>query len=51
MQILNVFNDFVDFMVSMERNSRPKKVKSLKNYITGYYEGIKHAKINSHEVI
>ena len=28
-----------------------KKVKSLKNYITGYYEGIKHSKINSHEVI
>ena len=30
---------------------RPKKAKPLKNYITGYYEGIKHIEINPHNVI
>ena len=51
MEILNDFDDFIEFMGSIERDSRPKKVKSLKNYITGYYEGIKHSKINSHEIV
>jgi hypothetical protein len=51
MEILNDFNDFVEFLGGVERDNRPKKVKSLKNYITGYYEGIKHAKINPHNII
>jgi len=51
MEILNDFNDFVEFLGGIERDNRPKKVKSLKNYITGYYEGIKNSKINSHAVI
>jgi hypothetical protein len=51
MEILTDFNDFVEFLGGIERDNRPKKVKSLKNYITGYYEGIKHSKINSHAII
>ena len=51
MEILNDFNDFVEFLGGIERDNRPKKVKSLKNYITGYYEGIKHSNINSHTII
>jgi hypothetical protein len=51
MAIVNDLDDFIDYLGSMERESRPKKVKSLKNYITGYYEGIKHSKINPHSVI
>jgi hypothetical protein len=51
MEILNDFNDFVEFLGGIERDNRPKKVKSLKNYITGYYEGIKHSKINPHNII
>ena len=51
MEILNDFDDFIEFMGGMERDNRPKKVKSLKNYITGYYEGIKHSKINAHEIV
>ena len=51
MDIVTDFDDFVEYLGGMDRDNRPKKVKSLKNYITGYYEGIKHSKINSHEVI
>lgn len=51
MEILNDFNDFIEFLGGIERDNRPKKVKSLKNYITGYYEGIKHSKINAHAIV
>ena len=33
-------DDFVEFLGGMDREMRPKKAKPLKNYITGYYEGI-----------
>ena len=44
-------NDFVEFLGGMEREMRPKKAKPLKNYITGYYESIKHIEINPHNII
>jgi hypothetical protein len=44
-------DDFVEFLGGVEREMRPKKAKPLKNYITGYYEGIKHIEINPHNVI
>jgi hypothetical protein len=43
--------DFLEFFGGVERDVRPKKAKPLKNYITGYYEGIKHITINPHNVI
>ena len=51
MEILKDFDDLIEFMAGIERDNRPKKVKSLKNYIIGYYEGIKHSKINPHEIV
>ncbi len=44
-------DDFIEFMSGVERDVRPKKAKPLKNYIVGYYEGIKHVEINAHNVI
>ena len=44
-------DDFVEFLGGMDREMRPKKAKPLKNYITGYYEGIKYIEINPHNVI
>ena len=44
-------DSFVEFLGGMEREKRPKKAKPLKNYITGYYEGIKRIEINPHNVI
>jgi hypothetical protein len=44
-------DDFVEFLGGVEREIRPKKAKALKNYISGYYEGIKHIEINPHNVI
>lgn len=44
-------DDFVEFLGGVDREARPKKAKPLKNYITGYYEGIKHTEINPHTVI
>ncbi len=44
-------DDFVEFLGGVDREMRPKKAKPLKNYITGYYEAIKHIEINSHHVI
>ena len=44
-------DDFVEFLGGVDREVRPKKAKPLKNYITGYYEGIKHIEINPHNVI
>ena len=44
-------DDFVEFLGGVEREMRPKKAKPLKNYIVGYYEGIKHLEINPHLVI
>ena len=44
-------DDFVEFLGGMDREMRPKKAKPLKNYITGYYEGIKHIEIIPHNVI
>jgi hypothetical protein len=44
-------DDFVEFLGGVDREMRPKKAKPLKNYITGYYEGIKHMEINPHNVI
>lgn len=43
--------DFIEFLGGVEREIRPKKAKPLKNYIIGYYEGIKHIEINPHNVI
>lgn len=44
-------DDFVEFLTGVKREMRPKKAKPLKNYITGYYEGIKHVEINPHLVM
>ncbi len=44
-------DDFVEFLGGVERELRPKKAKPLKNYIVGYFEGIKHLEINPHNVI
>ncbi len=44
-------DDFVEFLGGVEREMRPKKAKPLKNYITGYFEAIKHVEINPHNVI
>jgi hypothetical protein len=44
-------DDFVEFLGGVDRELRPKKAKPLKNYIIGYYEGIKHIEINPHTVI
>ena len=44
-------DDFVEFLGGVEREVRPKKAKPLKNYITGYFEAIKHVEINPHNVI
>jgi hypothetical protein len=43
--------DFLEFFGGINREVRPKKAKPLKNYITGYYEGIKHTTINPQNVI
>ena len=44
-------DDFVEFLGGVDREMRPKKAKPLKNYISGYYEAIKHIEINPHNVI
>ncbi|MES2517114.1 MAG: hypothetical protein V4585_03335 [Bacteroidota bacterium] len=44
-------DDLVEYLGGLERDMRPKKVKPLKNYIIGYFEGIKHTEINAHLVI
>lgn len=44
-------DDFVEFLGGVDREMRPKKAKPLKNYIIGYYEGIKHIEINPHNII
>ena len=44
-------NDFVEYLGGIDRENRPKKAKPLKNYITGYYEAIKHLKVNPHKII
>ena len=44
-------DDFIEFFGGVEREVRPKKAKPLKNYIVGYYEGIKHVEVNAHQII
>ena len=44
-------NDFVEYIGGVDRDNRPKKAKPLKNYIIGYFEGIKHVEVNPHNVI
>lgn len=43
--------DFIEFFGGVERDIRPKKAKPLKNYIVGYYEGIKHLNVNPQTII
>ncbi|WP_026994691.1 hypothetical protein [Flectobacillus major] len=36
---VNELEDLVDYLASIERAKRPKKAKSLKNYIATFYGG------------
>lgn len=44
-------DDFSQFLRGVNRDSRPKKAKPLKNYIAGYYEAMKHIEINPNNII
>ncbi|MCU0469382.1 MAG: hypothetical protein MUF58_12345 [Arcicella sp.] len=44
-------DDLVEYLSGVDREIRPKKAKPLKNYIKGYYEGIKHTEVNPYTVI
>ena len=49
--LVNDFDDLVEYLGGVERDMRPKKAKPLKNYIIGYYAGIKHTETNPYSVI
>ncbi len=48
---VNEIDDFVDYLAGIDRNKRPKKAKSLKNYIATFSISSPETQMNPHSII